>query len=86
MTRARTDISVIAQEVITDLGQLREHVLAANDSKLADAFATIETHIAISLRLMAKTNPSKLHDIARTVEIATLIAPGFSRQKAEDHQ
>lgn len=81
MTRARTDISLIAEEVIADLGRLREHVLAANDSALTEAFATIETHIAISLRLMAKTNPSKLHDIARIVEISTLIAPAHARRQ-----
>lgn len=82
MTRARTDITAIAEEVIADLGRLRDHILATNDSALIDAFATIETHIAISLRLMAKTNPSKLHDIARTVEISTLIAPVHARRQA----
>jgi hypothetical protein len=34
-----------------------------------DALAGVETFCIIALRVMAKTNPGKLRDIMRTVEI-----------------
>lgn len=36
-------------------------------------WAALETFIAVGLRVMAKTNPSKIADEARTVEILTLM-------------
>jgi hypothetical protein len=72
MPRARTDITDIASDIVKDLGVLRQ-ALAPQMHEVGDAWATVETFIAISLRLMAKTNPSKVKSIAMTVEIQSLI-------------
>lgn len=45
-----------------------------------DDLATISTHIAISLRLMSATNPSKLISITKTVEIAHYLNPGVKKE------
>jgi hypothetical protein len=72
MPRARTNITDIAADIVRDLGVLRQ-ALAPQMHEVEDAWATVETFIAISLRLMAKTNPSKVKSVAMTVEIQSLI-------------
>lgn len=69
--RARTDTAEITAGIMTDLDTLRPHVTA--DPALLDAWAGVETFIAVGLRVMAKTNPSKVRDEARTVEIQVLM-------------
>lgn len=49
--------------------------VVAVDSPLADAWATVETFCAVSLRVLATTNPSKVRSAAVTVEISALIKP-----------
>jgi hypothetical protein len=68
----RTNITDIASDIVKDLGILRQ-ALAPQMEEVEDAWATVETFIAISLRLMAKTNPSKIRSIAMTVEIQSII-------------
>jgi len=78
MPRARTNITDIAADIVRDLGVLRE-ALAPQMHEVEDAWATVETFIAISLRLMAKTNPSKIKSVAMTVEIQSLIEKAEKR-------
>jgi hypothetical protein len=63
--RARTDTSEIAADIVAAVNRLRLVASQADES----AWAEIETFIAIALKVFAKTNPSKLRDAARTVEI-----------------
>lgn len=68
----RCNVSEIGQEMIAALGVLRDHI-KDSDETVKDAFASIETHVAVTLRVLAKTNPSKIKDAARTVEISVLL-------------
>ena len=63
--RARTDTSEIAADIIAAVNRLRPVALQTDES----AWAEVETFIAIALKVFAKTNPSKLRDAARIVEI-----------------
>jgi hypothetical protein len=63
--RARTDVSEIAADIVAAVNRLRPVASQADES----AWAEVETFIAIALKVFAKTNPSKLRDAARTVEI-----------------
>lgn len=69
-SRARTDIGEISANLMADLDRCRSHMLATGNQATKDAYAGIETFCAIALRVLAKTNPSKLRDAAMTVEIA----------------
>lgn len=65
MTRpTRESIESIKEDLIRDLATIKEQVGET------DAMAGVETFCVIALRIMAKTNPSKIRDVARTVEIA----------------
>lgn len=66
------DIEQIARDLQEALARLREHVLPAQEP-IEDALAEVETFCAIALRVLAKTNPSKLRAAAMTVEIAARI-------------
>jgi hypothetical protein len=72
MPRVKTNITDIASDIVKELGVLRQ-ALAPQMHEVEDAWATVETFIAVSLRLMAKTNPSKIKSVAMTVEIQSLI-------------
>jgi hypothetical protein len=74
MPRARTNITDIAADIVKELGVLRLALAPQMQGEVEDAWATVETFIAVSLRLMAKTNPSKVKSVAMTVEIQSLIA------------
>jgi hypothetical protein len=63
--RARTDTTEIASDIVAAVNRLRPVASQADES----AWAEVETFIAIALKVFAKTNPSKLRDAARTVEI-----------------
>ena len=73
MTRARTDIDEIAADLQQDLETIKRLMTYGWTRALPEAaehaLARLETFAAISLRVMAKTNPSKIRDVARTVEI-----------------
>jgi hypothetical protein len=74
MRRVRTtDVGEIANDVLADINTLRAHILATGNDAVKEAWAGMETFSAISLRLMAKSNPSKVRDIARTVEIQSYL-------------
>ena len=63
--RARTDTTEIAADITAVVSRLRQIASQADEH----AWAEVETFIAIALKVFAKTNPSKLRDAARTVEI-----------------
>ena len=66
----------IKEALITDLLTMRAHVLALGGDfvHIEDAWAGMETFCAIALRIMAKTNASKLRSEMRTVEITARMA------------
>lgn len=65
MTRARTDISEISRDLVASIEHFRPHCVAIYE----DRWATIETFVAVALRVMARTNPSKIRDAAMVEEI-----------------
>ena len=65
MRQSRTNISEIAADIVSAVDRLRP-IAAQTDER---AWAEIETFIAIALKVFSKTNPSKLRDAARTIEI-----------------
>lgn len=56
-------IAAMTETVMSDLAAVRSVV---GDT---EEMAGLETFVAIALRLMAETNPSKLREIMRVVEI-----------------
>ena len=66
MARARTDITTIRADIAAAIDTLRPHCQQADQQ----AWVALETYVAITLRVLAKTNPSKVADAARTEEIS----------------
>lgn len=63
-------IDAMTEQVMADLAVIRSLLVKAEgQGNELDALASIETFVAIALRVMAKTNSSKLRDTMRTVEI-----------------
>lgn len=79
MTRARTNVDDIEASIHAAIMKFRP-VCAPMDEP---AWAEIETFVAISLRVMKKTNPSKLRDCARTEEIKARLS---GREVIEDDE
>lgn len=69
MTRARSDVDAIERDLTDALATLRDALAPADGTLEDDAMCAVETFCAVALRVMRKTNPSKLRDEARTVEI-----------------
>jgi hypothetical protein len=65
MPRARTEMSEIARDLIASVHFFRPHCMAIDEDK----WANIETFIAVALRVMSRTNPSKIRDAATVEEI-----------------
>lgn len=63
----------IAAALVHDFKVLREALGPDLSPEVDAALAGIETHCAVSLRVMAKTNPSKLRDAAMAEEIKARI-------------
>jgi hypothetical protein len=64
-------IEQMKEQVLTDLAFVRSCVDAeAGEDSADEAMASLETFVAVALRLIAKSNASKVADIMRTVEIA----------------
>lgn len=64
----REAIDAMTEAVLGDLAVVWTLAGGASAAQL-EAMAGIETFIAIGLRVFAKTNPGKLRDVMRTVEI-----------------
>lgn len=56
-------INAMKEQVLIDLQAVRE------SNPPEEAMASLETFVAIALRVFAKTNSSKLKDVMRIVEI-----------------
>ena len=69
MRLTQDQINALTNGIIEDLSTLR--TLAPVEAE--NALVSIETFVAIALRVFAKTNPSKLRDVMRTVEIQARI-------------
>jgi hypothetical protein len=73
MRPTKAAIDAIREAYMADVLTIRAHILALNDPHLEDAWAGIETFAAVALRVMAKTNPSKLKSEMVTVGISVLL-------------
>ena len=73
MRPTKAAIDAIREAYMADVLTIRAHILALNDPHLEDAWAGIETFAAVALRVMAKTNPSKLRSEMVTVGISALL-------------
>lgn len=69
MTRARTDLAETEADLAASLKVVRDALKPVDGSAEDTAMAGVETFCAIALRVMRKTNPSKVRSEARTVEI-----------------
>jgi hypothetical protein len=69
MTRASTDMDETARELAEHLATLRRVLAPDDDGPVDTALCSVETFCAVALRVMRKTNPSKIRSEARTVEI-----------------
>ncbi len=69
MTRARTDIAEIERDLTAALRVVRDALQPVDGAPEDTALCEVETFCAVAVRLMAKSNPSKVRDIARVVEI-----------------
>lgn len=66
--RARTIVSEIEADVIRSLNVIRGHLHPDLDG-VEEALAEVETFIAVALRVMRNSNPSKVRDAAMVEEI-----------------
>ena len=69
MRLTQDQINALTNGIMEDLSTLR--TLAPVEAE--NALVSIETFVAIALRVFVKTNPSKLRDVMRTVEIQARI-------------
>lgn len=65
----RTDMDENARELAVHLALLRDVLNPQDGTEVDTALCSVETFCAVALRVMAKTNQSKVRDCARTVEI-----------------
>lgn len=73
MTRAFTDMDDTARELGEHLNTLREALRPEDGTHIDYALCSVETFCAVALRVMRKTNPSKVRSEARTVELKALM-------------
>lgn len=66
--RAKTDVTEIRRDIVASLGVIRP-LLDLEQEDIKHAWAEVETFCAVSLAVLAKTNPSKIRSEAMTVEI-----------------
>ena len=67
--RARSDVSSIEADLTAALRTVRDALKPEDGTAEDEAMCSIETFCAVALQVMRKTNPSKLRDEARTLEI-----------------
>jgi hypothetical protein len=65
MPRARPNLAALTAGITERIEQFRPHGIVID----ADAWAEVETFVAIALRVMARTNPSRIRDAAMVEEI-----------------
>ena len=65
----RTDMDQVARELADHLKTLRDAMRPEDGSPEDTALCSVETFCAVALRVMKKTNPSKVRSESRTVEL-----------------
>jgi hypothetical protein len=63
--RAKSDVSEITADLVAAIQNIRQYIPPEGE----DSLAHVETFCAIALRVLRKTNPSKLRDAAMAEEI-----------------
>ena len=69
MTRAYTDMDATAAEIDRALLLILRELDPDDGTPVDDAYYTLKSFCDVAIRVMRKTNPSKVRDCARTVEI-----------------
>ncbi len=70
-------IAMMRETVIKSAQTIRDNLVASklmDHPEIDNAWAELETYMAMSLRVIAKTNPSKVASEYRTVEISARMA------------
>ncbi len=67
--RARSDIAAMQADLVEALSEVRGLITTEHEV----AWAQIETFCAIAIRIISKTNPSKVRDAAMAEEIKARI-------------
>jgi hypothetical protein len=65
----RTDMDEVARELAEHLATVRKALDPEDGSPEDTAMCSIETFAAVAMRVLKKSNPSKVRSEARTVEI-----------------
>lgn len=73
MTRARTDMTEVEADLSANLKTIRETLQPDDGSDIDTAVCGVETFCAIALRVLKKTNPSKVRSESLTFEIKARI-------------
>lgn len=71
--RARAELDGIVADLMTSIGWIRDEIGIGTqvvDPRTEEHMAHIETFCAIAIRVLRKTNPSKIRDAAMAEEIA----------------
>jgi hypothetical protein len=69
MTRAYSDMKTVEAELAEHLKTVRAALDPKDGTREDYALCAVETFADVALRVMRKTNPSKIRDAAMTVEI-----------------
>ena len=69
VTRAYSDIRQVDADITDCLRVIRECMNPVDDTREDYALCALECFVDIALRIMRKTNPSKIRSVAMTVEI-----------------
>ena len=68
MTRARSDMRQVDSDITDCLRVIRDCMKPVDDTREDHALCALECFVDVALRVMAKTNPSKIRSVAVTVE------------------
>ena len=69
MARAATDMAQVEADITNCLRVIRDCMRPVDDTREDYALCALECFVDIALRVMRKTNPSKIRSVAMTVEI-----------------
>ena len=67
--RARSDMAQVESDITDCLRVIRECMKPVDDTREDYALCALECFVDVALRVMEKTNPSKIRSVAMTVEI-----------------
>ena len=72
-SRAKADLEEVVADLMASIGWIRDEIGIGSrvvDPRTEEHMAHIETFCAIALRVLRKTNPSKIRDAAMAEEIS----------------